>query len=61
MAAFKNGDRVGVRAGVMIAMAKVDSDDEVKAAADYFAASCTFFRQNKQKGNGIIGSGIMFF
>jgi cytochrome c553 len=38
MAAFKNGDRVGVRAGVMIAMAKVDSDDEVKAAAEYFAS-----------------------
>jgi cytochrome c553 len=38
MAAFKNGERKGVRAGVMIAMAKVLSDDEVKAAADYFAA-----------------------
>ena len=38
MAAFKNGERKGVRAGVMIAMAKVLSDDEVKAAAEYFAA-----------------------
>ena len=38
MAAFKNGERKGVRAGVMIAMAKVLSDAEVKAAADYFAA-----------------------
>jgi cytochrome c553 len=37
MAAFKNGERKGVRAGVMIAMAKVLSDAEVKAAADYFA------------------------
>jgi cytochrome c553 len=38
MAAFKNGERKGVRATVMIAMAKVLSDAEVKAAADYFAA-----------------------
>jgi cytochrome c553 len=37
MAAFKNGGRKGVRAGVMDAMAKVLSDAEVKAAADYFA------------------------
>jgi cytochrome c553 len=36
MAAFKNGDRTGVRATVMIAMAKVLSDEEVKSAADYF-------------------------
>jgi cytochrome c553 len=38
MAAFKNSERKGVRAGVMIAMAKVLTDAEVKAAADYFAA-----------------------
>jgi cytochrome c553 len=38
MAAFKNGERKGVRAGVMIAMAKVLSDAEVRAAADYFAS-----------------------
>src|SRR3954468_14929950 len=38
MAAFKNGERKGVRATTMIAMAKVLTDDEVKAAADYFAA-----------------------
>src|SRR5438067_10984288 len=38
MAAFKNGERKGVRATTMIAMAKVLSDAEVKAAADYFAA-----------------------
>jgi cytochrome c553 len=37
MAAFKSGERTGGRAPVMIAMAKVLSDDEVKAAADYFA------------------------
>ncbi|AMN43538.1 c-type cytochrome [Rhodoplanes sp. Z2-YC6860] len=38
MAAFKNGERKGVRAGVMIAMAKVLNEAEVKAAADYFAS-----------------------
>lgn len=38
MAAFKNGERKGVRAGVMVAMAKVLTDAEVKAAADYFAS-----------------------
>jgi cytochrome c553 len=38
MAAFKNGERKGVRANVMIAMAKVLSDAEVQAAADYFAS-----------------------
>jgi cytochrome c553 len=38
MAAFKNGERKGIRPGVMIAMAKVLSDAEVKEAADYFAA-----------------------
>ena len=38
MAAFKNGERKGVRAATMIAMAKVLSDAEIKAAADYFAA-----------------------
>lgn len=38
IAAFRDGERKGVRAGVMIAMAKVLSDAEVQAAADYFAA-----------------------
>jgi len=38
MAAFKNGQRTGGRARVMIDMAKVLSDDEVKAGCDYFAA-----------------------
>lgn len=37
MAAFKTGDRANVRAGVMIAMAQVLSDDEVRAAAAYYA------------------------
>jgi cytochrome c553 len=37
MAAFKNGERKGVRATNMVAMAKVLSDAEIKAAADYFA------------------------
>jgi cytochrome c553 len=38
MTAFKNGERKGVRATNMIAMAKVLSDEQVKAAAEYFAA-----------------------
>jgi cytochrome c553 len=37
MAIFKTGARANARAGVMIAMAQVFSDDEVKAAAGYFA------------------------
>jgi cytochrome c553 len=37
MAAFKNGERTGGRAGVMVAMAKVLSDEQVKSAAEYFA------------------------
>jgi cytochrome c553 len=36
MMLFKTGQRANVRAGVMIAMAQVLSDDEVKAAAEYF-------------------------
>ena len=39
MGVFKNGERKGVRAGVMIAMAKVLSDAEVKGRGDYFAGS----------------------
>jgi cytochrome c553 len=38
MAAFKNGERKGVRATNMIAFAKVVSDEDVRAAAEYFAA-----------------------
>jgi cytochrome c553 len=37
MATFKRGERNNPRAGVMIAMAQVLSDDEIKAAAAYFA------------------------
>jgi cytochrome c553 len=37
MAVFKTGQRANARAGVMIAMAQVLSDDEVKAAAEYFS------------------------
>jgi cytochrome c553 len=49
MAAFKNGERKGVRAGVMVAMAKVLSDAEVKEAADYFAALKPTHGLNKVK------------
>ncbi len=37
MQSFKRGERNNPRAGVMIAMAQVLSDDDVKAAAEYFA------------------------
>ena len=37
MTAFKSGDRNGPRAGIMIAMAKVDTPEEIRAAANYFA------------------------
>ena len=36
MQSFKTGIRSNVRAGVMIAMAQVLTDDEIKAAAEYF-------------------------
>lgn len=38
MAAFKNGERKGIRAARMVTMAPVVPDDDVKAAAEYFAA-----------------------
>ena len=38
MAAFKNGERKGIRATNMITIAKAITDEEVHAAADYFAA-----------------------
>jgi cytochrome c553 len=38
VAAFRNGERKGVRATNMIAFAKVLSDDEVRPAAEYFSA-----------------------
>ncbi len=38
MDAFKNGDRTGVRAAVMILIAKAWSDADIRAAAEYYAA-----------------------
>jgi cytochrome c553 len=38
MAAFKNGERKGIRATNMIEFAKAISDEDLRAAADYFAA-----------------------
>jgi cytochrome c553 len=38
MQAFRTGDRKGVRAATMNANSKLVSDEEVKAAVDYFAA-----------------------
>jgi cytochrome c553 len=36
MAAFKNGERKGIRATAMIAIAKAIADEDVRTAADYF-------------------------
>jgi cytochrome c553 len=38
MAEFKSGIRKGMRGGVMIQIAKAISDDDMKAAADYFGS-----------------------
>ena len=38
MAAFRNGERKGIRTTNMAAFAKAISDDDVRAAAEYFAA-----------------------
>jgi cytochrome c553 len=38
MQAFRDGERTGIRAGVMNANSKLLSDEEVRAAANYFAA-----------------------
>jgi cytochrome c553 len=38
MASFKNGERKGIRATNMIAFAKAISDEDLRAATDYFAA-----------------------
>jgi cytochrome c553 len=38
MAAFKNGHRTGVRATNMVAFAKAMSDEDVRVAAEYYAA-----------------------
>lgn len=35
---FKNGDRRGARAGSMLPIAKAMTDDEIRIAADYYAA-----------------------
>ena len=66
MAAFKNGERVGIRATVMIAMAKVLSDAEIKEAADYFASlkpSKTFNKvvETDTVAKSYVGAGGMRF
>src|SRR6185436_116867 len=38
MAAFKAGDRKGIRAGTMNRIAKAITDEDVRASAEYFAA-----------------------
>ena len=66
MQAFKDGDRKGIRSGLMIAMAKVLSDAEVKAAAVYFAALKPAAGYNKvveteTVAKSLVGAGGMRF
>jgi cytochrome c553 len=66
MAEFKDGNRKGVRAPLMIAMAKVLSDVEVKAAADYFtslkpAANFNKVVETDTVAKSFVGAGGMRF
>jgi cytochrome c553 len=58
MVAFKNGERTGGRAPVMIAMAKVLTDADVKAAAEYYAALKPRIGYNKVIGEEWADGGL---
>src|SRR5215470_11881324 len=65
MAAFKNGGRKGIRATVMIAIAKAISDDDALAAAEYFSALkpgvWSKVRETDKVGKSYVGAGGMRF
>jgi cytochrome c553 len=66
MSVFKTGGRANARAGVMIAMAQVLSDDEVKAAAAYFAglkptAGYNTVKETETVAKSVVGAGGMRF
>jgi cytochrome c553 len=65
MAAFKNGERKGVRANAMIDIAKAISDADVRAASEYFAALkpgvWTKVVETDTVPKSIVGSGAMRF
>jgi cytochrome c553 len=65
MADFKNGHRNGVRSGNMITFAKAISDEDARAAADYFASiklgTWTKVIETDTVPQTYIGSGAMRF
>jgi cytochrome c553 len=66
MHAFKQGQRNNPRAGVMIAMAQVLSDDDIKAAAEYFAklkptAGYNVVKETDTVPKSYVGAGGMRF
>jgi cytochrome c553 len=66
MGSFKHGERNNPRAGVMIAMAQVFSDDDIKAAAEYFAklkptAGYNTVKETDTVAKSHIGAGGMRF
>jgi cytochrome c553 len=65
MAAFKNGERKGIRANAMIDIAKAISDADVRAAGEYFAALkpgvWTKVVETDTVPKNVVGSGAMRF
>jgi cytochrome c553 len=66
MAAFKSGERKGVRASVMVSIAKGLSDADVQAAADYFSGlkltpNLNKVREAEKVPGSYIGPGGMRF
>jgi cytochrome c553 len=65
MADFKNGKRVGVRAQVMVVIAKAMTDEDIQAAAAYFASLkqriWTQVIEAKTVNKSYVGEGCMRF
>ena len=65
MAAFKNGERKGIRATNMIAFAQVVSDEDVREAATYYAAlkpgAWTRVVESEMVPQSFVGAGAMRF
>jgi cytochrome c553 len=65
MAAFKNGERKGIRATNMIAFAQAVADDDVRAAAAYYAAlkpgAWTRVVETDTVAKSFVGAGAMRF
>jgi cytochrome c553 len=65
MAAFRNGERKGVRTGVMVAIAKAISDEDTRAASAYFAGlkptAWTRIVETETVPTSFVGAGGMRF